>query len=466
MKMNMAIKKELSTTQLISLGFLAAIAIGAVLLMLPCSSADNTVTPFVDSLFTATTSVCVTGLVVVTTATHWSIFGKLVILCLIQLGGLGIISFTTGMLLILRRRITLRDRVLLEDSLNLNTLKGLIRFLKRIFKGTFIVEGIGAFCYSFVFIPLYVGQDGLAAGILRGIWHSVFHAVSAFCNAGIDLLGDNSLMQFALNPWFNLVTMLLIVFGGLGFIVWWDILENIRKALYREVSFRKVFGRLRVHSKITIVTTVSLILSGMVFFFCLEYSNPETIGSFSLPRKLMMSLFQSVTLRTAGFAMFPQSGLRTGSILICLFLMLIGGSSISTAGGIKTTTFAVLFLSMKMTIQGKDDLVVFGRCIPHKTVQKALAVTMVSVLVFVAAVFALHTVEGGSMADAAFETASAVATVGLTRDYTGNLHLAGRLIITLCMYLGRIGPISMAIFFSRKKKAVLLGYAVEDITVG
>lgn len=466
MGMKRTIQKELSTTQLITLGFLLAILTGALLLMLPCSSAEGTVTPFVDSLFTSTTSVCVTGLVVVTTATHWSLFGKLVILCLIQLGGLGIISFTTGMMMILRKRITLRDRVLLEDSLNLNTLKGLVRFLRRIFKGTFVVEGIGALCYSVLFVPMCVEQTGGLYGILRGIWYSVFHAVSAFCNAGIDLLGDAGVMPFATNPWFNLVTMVLIILGGLGFIVWWDIVDNIKKARQGGFSFRRIPGRLRLHSKITVVTTLSLILAGAVFFFCLEYDNPGTIGSFSLPQKIMASFFESVTLRTAGFATFSQSSLRIGSVLVCLFLMFIGGSSISTAGGIKTTTFAALFLSTRMTIQGKDHLVVFNRHIPHKTVQKALAVAMVSVLVFVAAVFTLYLAEGGSMSDVAFETASAIATVGLSRDYTGNLHLMGKLIIILCMYLGRVGPISMVIFFERKRHTALIGHAQEDITVG
>ena len=466
MDMKRMIRRELSTTQLITLGFLMAILIGALLLTLPCSSADGTVTSFVDSLFTSTTSVCVTGLVVVTTATHWSFFGKLVILCLIQLGGLGIISFTTGMMMVLRKRITLRDRVLLEDSLNLNTLKGLVRFLKRIFKGTFLVEGAGALCYSFLFIPMFVQECGVVEGVLRGLWYSVFHAVSAFCNAGIDLFGDAGVTAFASSPWFNIVTMLLIIFGGLGFIVWWDIIENVKRSAQVRFSLRQSFQRLKLHSKITLVTTVSLIVAGAVFFFCLEYTNPETIGNFSLPQKVMASFFQSVTLRTAGFSTFSQSGLRIGSVLVCLFLMLIGGSSISTAGGIKTSTFAALVLSTRMTIQGKDHLVVFHRHIPHKTVQKALAVSMVSLLVFVAAVFTLYMTEGGGMVDVAFETASAIATVGLSRDYTGKLHLAGKLIITLCMYLGRIGPISLAIFFERKKKTAVFRYAQEDITVG
>ena len=209
------INRQLSTTQVIALGFISAILIGAVVLSLPVSSADGSFTPFIDSLFTSTTSVCVTGLVVVTTATHWSLFGKVVILILIQLGGLGIISFTTGIMMVIGRRITLRDRMILEDALNLDTLKGLVRFLQRIFKGTFMVESIGAVCYSLVFIPQY--------GIIKGVWFSIFHSVSAFCNAGIDILGENSLVPYASNPWINIVTMGLIITGGIGFLVWWDI---------------------------------------------------------------------------------------------------------------------------------------------------------------------------------------------------------------------------------------------------
>lgn len=214
------INRELSTTQVIALGFISAVLIGAVILSLPISSADRTFTPFIDSLFTSATSVCVTGLVVVTTATHWSLFGKVVILILIQLGTLGIISFTTGIMMIIGRRITLRDRMLLEDALNLDTLKGLVKFLRRVFKGTFMAESLGAIGYSFVFIPEY--------GFIKGIWYSVFHSISAFCNAGIDILGDSSLVPYVSNPLINIVTMSLIVAGSIGFIVWWDITANLK----------------------------------------------------------------------------------------------------------------------------------------------------------------------------------------------------------------------------------------------
>ncbi len=453
------INRQLSTTQVIALGFISAILIGAAILSLPVSSASGEFTPFTDSLFTSATSVCVTGLVVVTTATHWSLFGKAVILVLIQLGGLGIVSFTTGIMMVIGRRITLRDRMLLEDALNLDTLSGLVKFLQRIFKGTFLVEGIGAVCYSLVFIPQF--------GIIKGVWYSVFHSVSAFCNAGIDILGSNSFVPYASNAWINIVTMCLVITGGIGFLVWWDVTNNVKKLIQHEYTAKMAVKKLHLHSKIVIITTFFLITFGAALIFALEFNNPDTIGDMGLGNKILASFFQSVVLRTAGFMTFSQAGLHSSTVIICLFLMFIGGSSISTSGGIKTTTFAVLFLSTRATIKGSTHLVVFNRTIPHKTVQKALAVTVVSLTALLIAVFVLHLVEGGSLLDATFETTSAVATVGLSRDFTATMGMAGKLVITFCMYLGRIGPISMVIFFNRQQQgSKYFSYPHEDITVG
>ncbi|MCM1234264.1 MAG: potassium transporter KtrB [Ruminococcus flavefaciens] len=452
------LQKKLSTTHIIALGFFAAILIGTLLLHLPFASADRSGTPLIDCLFTATTSVCVTGLVTVNTAAHWSLFGKIIILFLIQLGGLGIISFTTGIMMVIGRRITLKDRILLEDAFNLNTLRGLVVFLKRVFSGTFFVEGFGALGYAFVFVPKY--------GLIKGIWYSVFHSVSAFCNAGIDLLGDNSLGDYLTHPWINLVTMALIIMGGLGFIVWWDISRIISGRRSGQIPKGHALRRLHLHSKIVFITTAVLLLFGWVSVFLLEYSNPDTIGTLTLPQKLLASLFQSVTTRTAGFLTFSQSGLRDSTVLICLMLMFIGGSSIGTAGGIKTTTIALLFLSARATVQGSDQVVVGHRTVPQHTVQKALAVTLVSLAVLILAIISLSIVQDGSLIDIAYETTSAIATVGLSRDFTSRLQFSGKCIIILCMYLGRIGPISLAIFFNARKKRTLNTYPIEDITVG
>lgn len=452
------IRQALSTTHIIALGFFCAIAIGTLLLALPIASADGKMTPLIDCLFTATTSVCVTGLVTVNTATHWSLFGKAIILLLIQLGGLGIISFTTGIMVIIGRRITLRDRILLEDAFNLDTLRGLVKFLRRVFKGTILIEGLGAIAYSFVFIPKY--------GLPRGIWYSVFHSVSAFCNAGIDLLGNNSLIDYLTNPWINLVTMFLIIMGGLGFIVWWDILRVAHGLHSHEIPHGHGFRRLHLHSKIVLLTTAFLIAAGAVFIFCIEFTNPDTIGNLTIPQKIMASFFQSVTTRTAGFLTFSQAHMRESSILVSLMLMFIGGSSIGTAGGIKTTTVALLFFSTRATVKGNDDVVVFRKRIPHQTIQKALAVTLVSLFVLFLAILSLSLVQDGALIDIAYEATSAIATVGLSRDFTSHLQITGKLIIILCMYLGRIGPISLAIFFSSRKKPALITYPKEDITVG
>lgn len=452
------IQKKLSTTHVIALGFFAAILAGTLLLHLPFAAADKNATPLIDCLFTSATSVCVTGLVTVSTATHWSLFGKIVILLLIQLGGLGIISFTTGIMMIIGKRITLKDRILLEDAFNLNTLRGLVVFLKRVFIGTFIVEALGALGYAFVFIPKY--------GLLRGIWYSIFHSVSAFCNAGIDLLGDNSLGDYLTHPWMNLVTMSLIIMGGLGFIVWWDISRVISGRRNGKIPKGHTLKRLHLHSKIVLVTTAILLLLGWVSIFLLEYSNSNTIGNLTLPQKLLASLFQSVTTRTAGFLTFSQSGLRDSTVLICLMLMFIGGSPIGTAGGIKTTTIALLFLSARATVQGSDQIILGHRTIPQHTAQKALAVTLVSLGVLVLAIMSLSIVQDGTITDIAYEATSAIATVGLSRDFTSHLQFPGKCIIIICMYLGRIGPISLAIFFNARKKPTLNTYPTEDITVG
>ena len=277
-----SIKKSLSTTQIIALGFFVAILIGTALLMLPVSSADGRVTPLIDSLFTATTSICVTGLVVVPTYLHWSAFGKAVILLLIQLGGLGIISFTTGIMMVIGRRITLHDRILLEDALNLNTLSGLVAFLRKIFCGTFIIEGIGALGYAFLFIPKY--------GLLRGIWYSIFHSVSAFCNAGIDLLGNNSLCNYLTNTWMNVVTMFLIISGGIGFIVWWDLLDAFKNLIKKEKAFSYIVKKLHVHTKLVLITTFILLFGGMLLILLFEYDNTATIGNLDFYHKILASL--------------------------------------------------------------------------------------------------------------------------------------------------------------------------------
>lgn len=452
-------KRELSTTQLIALGFLTAILVGTILLMLPVSSAAGEMTSFTEALFTATTSVCVTGLVVVDTSAHWSLFGQSVILLLIQCGGLGIMSFTTFLMLLIGRNVTLKNRLLLEDAFNLNTLKGLVKFLKRVVKGTLIVEAVGAVLYCLVFIPRF--------GLRKGIFVSVFNAVSAFCNAGMDIIGSNSLTDYVGNPLVNFVTMLLIILGGIGFIVWWDVLRVLKMIRTGEIKAGQFFKKLSLHSKIVLMMTLILIVAGAVLVFLLEYNNPGTLGGLSFGTKIQAALFQSVTTRTAGFLTIPQQELRDSTSLICMIFMFIGGSPVGTAGGIKTTTAALLLIAAWSMVRGNQDATAFQRTIPQANVRKALAVIIISFLAMILATVVLLTFEEGAFMDIMYETISAIGTVGLTRNYTMALNEIGRYIIILLMYLGRIGPISLAIAFSfKQKQGSMVTYPKEEVTVG
>ena len=295
---------KLSTTQIIMLSFLAVILLGSVLLALPISAVDGMKVSYLDALFTATTATCVTGLVTLPTVTTWSFFGQVVILCLIQLGGLGVVTVVSGFMIALHKKIGITDRLLLQDAFNLNTLSGLVRFVKKVISATFLIEGIGAVLYMIVFVP----QFGL-----RGIWISIFNSISAFCNAGLDIISENSLCEYATNPIINIVTSALIIIGGIGYIVWWDV---IRVLQLRKKQGKKCVQKLSLHSKIALWMTAFLIISGTLAFFIFEYNNELTIGNHSLFDKLQISFFQSVTTRTAGFATIPQQNLTNASAFI------------------------------------------------------------------------------------------------------------------------------------------------------
>lgn len=439
---------KLSTTHIILLSFLAVILLGSGLLALPIASASGAAVPYIDALFTATTSTCVTGLVTLPTVTTWSGFGQAVILLLIQVGGLGVITVFAGIMTMLHRRMGLGDRLLLQDAFNLNSLSGLLRFVKRVLVGTFAVEGAGAL----LCMPVFVGQFGL-----RGVWISIFHSVSAFCNAGIDILAQDSLCQYATHPLINGVTMALIVLGGIGFIVWWDVLCVLQgKKRY-----------LTLHSKIALVTTAVLILGGAAAIFAFEYDNPQTIGNLGLWDKIQVSLFQSVTTRTAGFATIPQENLTGGSTLTSMILMMIGGSPVGTAGGIKTVTMTVLLASALATIRNRDEVAMFNRNISKTAMRKGLAVACMSMGIVLTATLLLAAVSDRPLLDLAYETVSATATVGLTRNLTPFLSGFGKIIIIATMYLGRVGPISLAIAFRvRRANPDMIKNPTEEIHVG
>lgn len=447
--------KPLSTTQLILLSFVAVILVGSLLLCLPISTKAGVSVSYVDALFTATTATCVTGLVTLPTVSTWSVFGQIVILVLIQIGGLGIITVLSGITVAMAKRLKLRDSRLIGDAFNLNSLEGLNKFIKKVIIGTLAVEGTGALLYMTVFVP----QLGA-----RGIWVSVFTSVSAFCNAGIDIIATDSLCSYSTNTAINLITCALIILGGLGYIVWWDVLRVIKS--YRTQKL-KCFKMLTLHTKIALSATAILIFGGAILIFLFEYSNPQTIGNMSLYNKIQVSFFQSVTTRTAGFASIPQENLTNASAFLSIMLMFIGGSPVGTAGGIKTVTVAVLICTAYALITNKNEVSVFNRSLSVKIARKAVAVGVASFSIMFISTVLLSAVMDAPALDILYETVSATATVGLTRNLTPFLNLWGKMIIIVTMYLGRIGPISLAIAFSYSKEASnSIKNPVEEISVG
>ena len=448
-------KIKLSTTQIILLGFLITILFGSLLLSLPISSADGTSVSYIDALFTATTATCVTGLVTVPTATTWSVFGQVVILALIQIGGLGVVTIMSGFMLMINKKMGIGDRLLIQDAFNLNTLSGLARFVKSVLIGTLIIECIGALLYMIVFVPQFGAE---------GIWISVFNSVSAFCNAGIDVIGENSLCDHATNPLINATTSALIVIGGIGYIVWWDVIRVIKERKNRKIRMLK---HLTLHSKIAIVSTLVLIFGGAALIMACEFNNPSTIGNMSLIDKIQVSLFQSVTTRTAGFATVPQENLTGAASVVSLILMFIGGSPVGTAGGVKTVTVVVLMCSAFSTIKNQRQVALFGRAISESSLRKAVAVVTMFCAVMLGSVILLSISTDAPLVDVVYECVSATATVGLSRALTPSLNLMGKLVIIATMYFGRVGPISLAIALGNKNKNQnVISEPTEEISIG
>lgn len=450
-KVKLSIKNfdfKLSPTQILVLGFLIVIVFGTFLLNLPIayiSQNGEQRVGFLNALFTATSAVCVTGLVVVNTLSEWTIFGKVVILLLIQIGGLGFMTITTAFFILLGKKITLRERLIIQEALNQNTLSGMVRLTKKILMGTLFIEAIGALFLSIRFIPQY--------GLGKGIFKSIFHSISAFCNAGFDIIGSSSLTPYVGDILVNMVIMFLVILGGLGFTVWWDVLKVSRDKIEKKFTFKKWFQKLTLHSKIVLVSTICFILIGFLFFFVVEYNNPNTIGEFGLKNKLFASIFQSVTPRTAGFNTIPLDKLKHASQFLTIIFMFIGGSPAGTAGGVKTVTIAVIILAVVSVIRGKDQTEVFDRTIPLDLIKRSLAVIMISigVVISVTMLLSLSLSEvGTSFMDIFFESTSAFGTVGLTLGITSKLTDFGKIIISITMFIGRLGPVTMALAFSLK----------------
>lgn len=448
-------KISLSTTQIILLSFIAVIIIGSFLLYLPISVKNGQRVSYIDALFTATTSTCVTGLVTVPTYSTWSIFGKIVILILIQIGGLGVVAFMAIIMILINKKFKLKDNQLIQDAFNLNTMSGLKKFIKHVFLGTFIIELFGALLYMIVFIPDF--------GV-KGIWISIFNSISAFCNAGMDIIGDVSLCDYNTNIIINFTTSLLIVLGGLGFIVWWDIIRVFKE--FKTKKF-KCLNSLTLHSKIVLSSSFILIIIGAIFIFIFEYTNPLTLANYNLFDKIQIALFQSITTRTAGFASIPQESLTNSTVLICLILMFIGGSPVGTAGGIKTVTIVSLVAIAITSIRNKKDVVLFNRTLSSDITRKAVAVTCMSFSIMFLSTLLLSLTMDASITDILYETVSATATVGLSRNLTSSLNLLGKIIIIITMYFGRVGPISLAIAFkSNKSESNLIKNPTEDVSIG
>ena len=448
-------KFTLSTTQVILLSFLVTILSGSILLALPISSASGAPVPYIDALFTATTSTCVTGLVTVTTFSSWSVFGQAVILLLIQVGGLGIITIMSGFMIMFNKKMGIGDKLLIQDAFNLNTMSGLAKFIKNILFGTLIIESAGALLY----MPVFVRDFGA-----RGIWVSVFNAVSAFCNAGMDIIGESSLVNYASDPLINAVTSTLIILGGIGYVVWWDVLRVIKN---RTSQNKRIFKYLTLHSKIAIIATLALIFGGGILIFIFEYNNPLTIGELPLSDKIQVSLFQSVTTRTAGFASVPQENLTSASSIVSIILMFIGGSPVGTAGGVKTVTLVVLLCSAFSTIRNKRTATVFCRTISIGSIRKAVAVVAMFFVILLSSTVLLAYVTDAPAIDIIYETVSASATVGLSRNLTPSLGIFGKIIIIVTMYFGRVGPISLAVALgSGNETQNVVSNPTEDIIIG
>ena len=387
--------------------------------------------------------------------THWSIFGQAVIILLVQIGGLGVITITTGMFFMLRKRITLGNRMLIQESMGLNTMTGLVPLVKKILIGTGIIEGIGAVLYATQYVPEF--------GIGYGIWAAIFNSISAFCNAGMDIVRDDSLRSYVTNPVMNFTTMGLIILGGLGFVVWKDLWQGFKKIVKDKVPVKRMIQQWRFQTKIVLSITSFLILFGTILIFMFEYHNPATMESLSLPQKIQASLFQSVTTRTAGFETVAQGALTDASSLVSMFLMIIGGSPTGTAGGVKTVTFAILVFCVLSVAKQEESITLFKRRVPQNLLSKALAIIVINLIVLMTSVLLLLVFDHGTFMDSCYECVSALATVGLTKGLTPNLTIAGKVIIIITMYLGRVGPISMAIGFSQKNKKKMVMYPEQDL---
>ena len=449
-------KSRFSPIQILTLGIFLLILGGSVLLSLPISAASGSSVGFVTAAFTATSSVCVTGLVVVPTGVAFSLFGQIVIILLIQVGGIGFMTMAAMLWIIIKRKITLSDRIVMSETYNLSSSSGVVRLAKNVFRVTLVCELLGALILSIRFIPDF--------GVYRGIWYSVFHSISAFCNAGIDILSNgDSVTRYVGDPLVCITLMALIILGGFGFAVILDLIEKRR--------FRKT----RLHTKLVVVISLGLVLIGGVFFYICEYSNPDTLGDPSLNQgeKILAGFFQSVTTRTAGFNSIDQGAMTGASKMMSMILMFIGASSASTGGGIKTTTFALLLLTVFSAIRGKSDLNIGRRRISVQQASRAFVLASLCLILVIAGTMMLLISQSAvgttvSIEDAMFECFSAFGTVGLTTGITPELNTFSRFVVMFLMFAGRVGPLTLMMAIAEKHGAKKTSFRLpeEQILIG
>jgi len=438
---------QLTPARILVMGFAGVIFLGAFLLTLPVATVDGQGLKFIDALFTATSAVCVTGLVVVDTGTTFTTFGKVVIISLIQIGGLGFMTMATLFFILIGKRIGLRERMVMQEALNQVSIEGIVRLTKYVIFATLIIEGLGALILTVSWL------DDL--GWPKALGYGLFHAISSFCNAGFDLFGEfRSLTGFVDDPVVNLVVSTLIIIGGIGFTVLADV--------YQKRSFRKY----SLHTKMVLFITLVLLVFGTIMIFLLEQNNPKTLGHLSLSGKVLASYFQSVTPRTAGYNTLDIAGLTTATQFFIVILMFIGASPGSTGGGIKTTTFGSLVAAVWAMVSGKPDVEIFRRRLPYDIVYKSLSITTIAGLLVIAVTMTLTVTEKADFLTVLFETVSAFGTVGLTMGITPKLSVIGKLLITMTMFAGRLGPLTLAFSLAYKQQKAMVKQPEEKIIVG
>lgn len=441
-------QSRLNAVQVLAMGFLIVILAGGILLSLPISSADGNSTNFLDAVFTSTSAVCVTGLVTLDTGTHWNTFGQIIILMLIEIGGLGFMSVTTFVAILLGKKITLRDRLIMQEAMNTFGIQGLVKMVKYVVILTVSVQLLGAVVLSSQFIPQF--------GVAKGIFYGIFHSASAFCNAGFDLLGNfNSVTGYSNNFTVILTLSVLIILGGLGFTV-----------LLELINYKRT-RRLSVNSKMVLFMTGILIFCGTIVLFILEYNNAETIGNMNMGQKILNSFFSAISPRTAGMNSVSTDGMTISSKFVTIILMMIGGSSGSTAGGIKTATIGVLVFTVISVLKGREDTEAFGRRFSKETVYKAFTITFIGIIIVVCVTMILTIVQkDSSFINLFYEAASALGTAGLTTGVTQKLTTIGKIVIMITMYFGRVGPLTVFVAILNRKKKSAYKYAEGKILIG